>query len=75
MKTLVLSISGMTCDHCVKSVDAAVRKLPGILAGDVTLGKAVVTFDESLLTKAELFASIRRAGVYEITGFTESALA
>jgi copper chaperone CopZ len=42
MKT-ELQIQGMSCQHCVKAVDAAMRGLPGVESAEVTVGRAVLT--------------------------------
>jgi len=74
MKTVILSISGMSCDHCVQAVVAALRGIAGVLSCEVSLGRAVVTYHEPA-SQAALFSAVRRAGAYEITGFSEAALA
>lgn len=38
-------IKGMSCGHCVKAVDQALRKLAGIKDVKVTIGEAVITTD------------------------------
>lgn len=46
MSTLVVEVSGMTCDHCVGSVSGAVGALSGVEAVDVDLdpqGRSTVT--------------------------------
>lgn len=37
-----LFIEGMGCDHCIKSVDEALRKVEGVESVEVELGHAVV---------------------------------
>jgi copper chaperone len=37
-----LFIEGMGCDHCIKSVDDALRKVEGVENVEVELGHAVV---------------------------------
>ena len=37
-----LSISGMTCGHCVASVERALRTVPGIEQTDVEIGSAAL---------------------------------
>ena len=65
----------MSCDHCTRAVDRAIRALPGIASCDVSLGEAVVSLDSSVVSRGELFSAVRRAGAYEVTGYSESALA
>ncbi|MBI5537810.1 MAG: heavy-metal-associated domain-containing protein [Deltaproteobacteria bacterium] len=40
-----VQIKGMSCGHCVKAVDQALRKLDGIKDVKVTIGEAVITTD------------------------------
>jgi copper ion binding protein len=35
--SMVLEVSGMTCDHCVSAITSAVSALPGVTAVDVDL--------------------------------------
>jgi copper chaperone CopZ len=50
-----LRITGMTCNGCVRHVDAALRKVPGVTSVDVTLpgnAKVVHTADVHSLVDA-----------------------
>jgi len=56
---VTLSITGMTCDHCVSAVKKALAAVPGVDAVEVTLSppRALVVCDPSrttveMLTKA-----------------------
>lgn len=40
---LTLTVTGMTCDHCVRAVTAAVRAVPGTEAVAVDLAGGTVT--------------------------------
>ena len=40
---LTLSVTGMTCEHCVKAVSKAVRAVPGAEAVAVDLERGLVT--------------------------------
>ncbi|HVZ81465.1 MAG TPA: heavy metal-associated domain-containing protein [bacterium] len=50
MKETVLSVDGMTCNHCVRSVEKALSRLPGVTRVKVQLspGRAVVTTEQDL---------------------------
>ncbi len=50
MKETVLSIEGMTCNHCVQSVQKALSQLPGVSKVQVQLtpGKAILSSDQDL---------------------------
>ena len=43
-----LNISGMSCGHCVKRVDNAVKALAGVTSAEVKVGEAVVEGDFSV---------------------------
>ena len=37
-----LFIEGMSCDHCVRAIDLALRKVPGVDSVEVELGHATI---------------------------------
>lgn len=59
-----LKINGMSCQHCVKTVTDALTELPGVQRAKVNLrkGEAVVHFDESCVSTANLTEVITEAG-------------
>jgi copper chaperone len=62
MKEITLNIGGMSCQHCVKRIEKALAALAGISKADVTVGKAVVSFDESKTAEREIKQAIETAG-------------
>lgn len=48
MKSITLNVQGMSCGHCVNSVESNVGELPGVDQVKVNLaeGKVDVVFDE-----------------------------
>jgi copper chaperone CopZ len=68
-----LRITGMTCNGCVKHVDAALRGLPGVLAVQVNLpeGRAEVSHDPQQSPVTSLIAAVVDAG-YEAACHAES---
>lgn len=40
---IVLQVQGMSCDHCVKAISAAVGPLPGVTSVDVDITAGQVT--------------------------------
>ena len=64
MKKTKLRIDGMSCQHCVKTVTDALTELPGVRRAKVNLRKAeaVVHFDASRVTPANLTGAITAAG-------------
>lgn len=60
------TVTGMTCSHCVGSVDAEVRRLPGVTDVQVDLpsGAVTVTSDQPL-DESAVAAAVDEAG-YEL---------
>ncbi len=61
MKTETVNILGMSCGHCVMSVEKELKKLPASEV-HVQLGSAKVTWDESKMTEQEIYSAIEEAG-------------
>ena len=45
MEKTVLTVDGMSCEHCVKAITNAVRSLPGVASVAVDLKKKSVTLE------------------------------
>ena len=60
------TVTGMTCDHCVRAVTEELEKLPGVTDVDVELasGQVTVRSDEEL-DGAAVAAAVDEAG-YEV---------
>lgn len=69
MQTTV-SISGMSCAHCVRAVFTSLAGVPGIERADVSIGKAVIDHDGSVTFDA-IREAVAVAG-YEVTGPPEN---
>jgi len=65
--TTTVSISGMSCVHCVRAVFTSLGAIPGIDRADVSVGRAVIEHDGSV-TPEQLRDAIATAG-YEVTDF------
>jgi copper chaperone CopZ len=65
--TTTVSISGMTCAHCVRAVFTALAGVPGIDRADVSLGRAVIEQDGTV-TPEQIREAISLAG-YDVTDF------
>jgi copper ion binding protein len=63
-KDLVLVVGGMTCQHCVKTVQAAISGLEGVISVSVDLdqGEAKITFDPDKVGINEIIKSVEEAG-------------
>lgn len=58
------TINGMSCNHCVATVEKAVNELPGIQKVKVNLKKneGVVKFDESQINAQKIAEKVTAAG-------------
>ena len=67
MEKANITIGGMTCDGCVRSVKHVMSKLPGVASFDVSLAQNQVTvdFDPQVINTARIMQNIENAG-YEI---------
>ena len=73
--TSVLAIGGMTCAACVRKVEKALGKVPGVSAANVNLvtERASVTYDPASVSDAQLVAAVERVG-YEAGPLTPQAV-
>ncbi|WP_431873204.1 heavy-metal-associated domain-containing protein [Amycolatopsis sacchari] len=57
------TVTGMTCEHCVRSVTEEVGEIPGVtgVAVDLPAGKVTVTSEQELTTDA-VRAAVEEAG-------------
>ena len=64
LTTCTLDITGMTCASCVRRVEKALGKVPGVSAAQVNLATeaATVTYDPAAVTADELTAAVGTAG-------------
>ena len=69
MDTTTITISGMSCGHCVTAVRKALTEVTGVAVQDVQIGTAVVEV-ESAAARAAAEAAIERAGFDVVKGRT-----
>lgn len=62
MKTLNLTIEGMSCGHCVMAVKKELSKLAGVTVESVEVGTARVQFDETTVTAERVKKAVEEAG-------------
>jgi len=62
MKNEELKITGMSCNHCVMSLRKELAKVPGLEIKDVRIGTALVAYDESKVSSAQLRSAVEEAG-------------
>jgi copper chaperone len=64
MERIVLSVTGMTCQGCVQSVERAVSKVDGVVVARAKLdpGEVKIRFDEGRTSSSALAEAVRTAG-------------
>ncbi len=62
MRQITIRIRGMSCGSCVRNVQHALDRLPGVRVETVTVGSATVSYDPSVTDRATILAAIERAG-------------
>ena len=62
MKTQELTIQGMTCGHCVMHVRKELSKLQGLKIENLEIGKALVQYEETTVTREQIAKAIENAG-------------
>jgi copper chaperone CopZ len=64
MKTTRLKVTGMTCGHCVDTVDKTLRNQAGVRNVTVHLGSgaAEVEYEERSVVPEQLVAAVRQSG-------------
>ena len=64
MKTIDLTIQGMHCDGCAKTIEALLTTEPGVKAATVSCGSgnARVLFDPASIDLPRLVKAVERAG-------------
>jgi copper chaperone CopZ len=65
MERVSLTIEGMSCGHCVRAVDQALKGLPGVQVEQVGVGSAVVAYDPAAVKPEQIEAAISEEG-YEV---------
>lgn len=70
MKKVEFSIKGMHCNSCTTMVKEALKDTKGVKDASVDLktAKAVVSFDEKVVTEKQLIDAIKKEGYDARTG-------
>lgn len=68
MTETTYSVTGMTCDHCVRAVQSEVAKVPGVasVSVDLSAGRVTVVSDQPV-DAAAVREAVEEAG-YELAG-------
>ena len=69
MTTETLSVPDISCDHCQRTIESALARLPGVRAAavDVAARTVQVTYDESAVAPATIRVTLSEEG-YEVAG-------
>jgi copper chaperone len=69
MEKITLTVKGMTCMGCVKSVKNVLEPIPGVTSVDITLdnGQVAIIYDAAKTGTDQFTAAIQDAG-YEVVG-------
>ena len=70
MKSETIKITGMTCNHCVKSVVSEIKKLP-FDKFKAEINSLYVEYDETKVTHGEIVRAIEKAGYEVIEPFSK----
>ncbi|MGG0937138.1 copper chaperone CopZ [Brevibacillus centrosporus] len=64
MNTVTLNVQGMSCNHCVNSIEGALGKLEGVQSAKVSLAdnQVTVTFDDSVVSLDKVKETIEDQG-------------
>lgn len=62
MEPRELSISGMSCGHCIAAVRGALEQVPGVQVLDVKVGKVRLEVEPGAVTDATLIDAVEDAG-------------
>jgi copper chaperone len=65
MTTTTLNIQGMSCGHCVNSVESAVKNAGAMAKVDLVNKTATIEFDESKVSLVKIKEAIEEQG-YEV---------
>ena len=70
IQTLKLEISGMTCDHCARTIEKKLDTVEGIKNKKVSFPEnaARIEFDSSKVRKEEIINAINSTGHYKVKG-------
>lgn len=61
-RTETLMITGMSCAHCVRAVQAALESVGGVSVEDVRVGEARVRYDDATVDSAALARAVEEEG-------------
>ena len=63
---VTIDIQGMSCSHCVRSVDQALKSIEGVEVEQVAVGRATVSYDPASTTPERIAQAVEDEG-YTVT--------
>ena len=68
MSTVTVTVSGMSCGHCVSSVREEIGSLPGVTAVDIDLAGGTVTVESLRELEPEAIRNAIEEAGYQLAG-------
>jgi copper chaperone len=62
MSSLSLEISGMSCGHCVRAVESALKQADGVSVQSVAIGSATIEFDPTKTSAEQIAVLLKEEG-------------
>lgn len=71
MENLTLTLGGMSCGHCVRAVDDALKAADGVSVENVAVGSATLQYDPAKITPAQIASLVEEEG-YKVLSSSSS---
>ncbi|AJY76834.1 copper ion binding protein [Paenibacillus beijingensis] len=62
MKNITMQVEGMSCQHCVNSIEGALKEIGAIGKVDLKSNTVDVSYDENLITMGQIKEAIEEQG-------------
>jgi copper chaperone CopZ len=62
VRRVIVHITGMSCEHCVRAVTDALVSHPGVQLETLRIGRAVVRYDDQVTSPAAIESVLAEAG-------------
>lgn len=62
MQQVELDVKGMSCGHCVRAVEAALKEVEGVRVKSVVVGAATVEIDPARASVGDVIDAVSEAG-------------
>ncbi|CAM3190878.1 copper ion binding protein [Paenibacillus lupini] len=67
MKQVIMNVNGMSCQHCVNSIEKAIKEIGGSALVDLSNNKVTVEYNENKLSMDDIKTAIEEQG-YDVVG-------